>query len=68
MSLTAKVDITTTPYTLTVTSDRRHVKGTTLVAGETATFDAVLEPVVKDDSGRVWTKKSDDGAVAVYTG
>lgn len=68
MALSAKVDITKTPYTLTVVSDKRAVKGTTTVGGESATFNATLEPVVTDDSGRVWTKKTDDGTTAVYTG
>jgi hypothetical protein len=66
--LSATVDTTKSPIELTVTSAKRKVSGTVTVAGETATYSGAFEPTVTDDSGRTWTKKSDDGSVAVYTG
>ena len=68
MALTAKVDLTTTPPTLTVVSDKRKVAVSVTAAGETATGTATFPVKVTDDSGRVWTVKSDDGATATYTG
>lgn len=68
MAITAKIDTTKTPIELIVTSDKRKIALTATVAGESATATAVFEPGIKDDSGRVWTKKSDDGTTAVYTG
>lgn len=68
MALTAKVDLTVTPNTLTVTSDKRVVyKGTAAVGGETVSYSAYLEPTITDSTGKVWVKKSDDGVVAVYS-
>lgn len=69
MALTATIDLTVTPIKLTVTSDRRKAAdGTVTVAGESATFSAYFEPKITDSTGRVWTKKTDDGATATYTG
>ncbi len=68
MALTAAVDLTKTPITLTVTSDKRKVAVTVTSAGETATGSATFPITVTDTSGRVWTVVSDDGATAVYSG
>lgn len=67
MALTATVDITTTPVTLTVTSDRRKITGTVTSQGETATYTATFPVTITDTTGRVWTGRSDDGVKAVYT-
>lgn len=67
MALSAKLDISKTPMTLTVTSDKRVVAVSVTAAGETATGSATFPVAVTDDSGREWTKKSDDGVTAVYT-
>lgn len=68
MALTAKIDLSKTPCQLTVVSDKRQVVVSVTSAGETATGTATFPVTVTDDSGRVWTLKSDDGATAVYTG
>lgn len=68
MALTASVNLSKTPIELTVTSDKRKVSVQVSVAGETATATGSFPVTVKDDSGRVWTVKSDDGQTAVYTG
>lgn len=68
MALTATIDLTLTPPTLTVVSDKRVVKVTVSAAGDTATGTATFPITVTDDSGRTWTVKSDDGTTAVYTG
>lgn len=65
--LTAKADVTVTPATLTVVSDRRIITGTVTSQGEQATYEARFPVTVKDDSGRVWVLKSDDGKTATYT-
>lgn len=67
MALTASVDLTQTPIRLTVVSDRRKVSGTVTVGGETANYSASFPVSISDDSGRVWSVFSDDGATAVYT-
>lgn len=67
MALTASVDVTKTPAELTVVSDKRQVEVTVTAAGETAVGTAVF-PVKVTDEDRTWTKKSDDGVTAVYTG
>ena len=66
MALTATVNITVVPATLTVVSDKRRVAVTVTAAGETATGTATY-PVVVTDAVRTWTPKSDDGITAVYT-
>lgn len=68
MALTAAVDTAKSPIELKVTSDKRKVEVTVTAAGETAVGTAVFPIKITDDSGRVWTLKSDDGATAVYTG
>lgn len=68
MALTGKLDLTTTPATLTVVSDRRKESVTVHSAGEDLTLDGVWPVTVTDSAGRTWTLKSDDGATAVYTG
>lgn len=68
MAITASIDVAKTPIELTVSSDKRKVEVSVTAAGETATGTAVFPVIVKDDSGRTWTKKSDDGSTAVYTG
>ena len=68
MALNATVDVSTTPIRLTVTSDQRVVEVTVTAAGETAEGSAVFPITVTDNSGRTWTKQSDDGVTAVYTG
>ncbi|MDR6907454.1 hypothetical protein J2X63_003162 [Agromyces sp. 3263] len=68
MALTATVDLTKTPIELRVVSDRRKVEVTAFSVGETAVGTALFPvPVITDASGRVWTKKSDDGVTTVYT-
>lgn len=67
MSLSATVDITATPIKLTVVSNKRKVDVSVAAAGETATGTAVF-PVTVSDPSRTWTKVSDDGTTAVYTG
>lgn len=63
MALTATLDMTKKPPTLTVVSDRRE--GSVTTGGETANF---LWPVViTDPSGHPWAVQSDDGTTAVYT-
>jgi hypothetical protein len=64
MALTAAVDVTKTPNELKVTSDRRKIAVT--AAGESTT--SYWPVVIVDASGKVWTLKTDDGSVAVYTG
>jgi hypothetical protein len=66
MAITASVDITKTPIELTVTSDKRTVSVSVTTAGETAVGTATF-PIVVTDATRTWTKKTDDGHVAVYT-
>lgn len=66
MALTAKVDTTVTPVTLTVVSDRRKVSVSVTSAGETATGTAAYPVVVSDTSGKVWTVQTDDAVTAVY--
>lgn len=68
MSLSATLDLTVTPPTLTVVSDRRKVTVDVHSAGDTATATGTFGVQVQDDSGRVWTAQSDDGTTAVYTG
>lgn len=67
MALTATINTSTTPPTLTVQSDRRKVKGTITSAGDTATYEAQFPVTIADDTGRVWTAVSDDGVTAVFT-
>lgn len=67
MAITASVDISKSPIELTVTSDKRVVNVSVTSAGETATGTATF-PVTVTDASRTWTKKSDNGLVAVYTG
>lgn len=68
MALTATIDISATPPTLTVVSDRRVIDVEVTTAGETATGHAVYPVTVTDSSGRMWTKVSDNDVTAVYTG
>lgn len=72
MALTATIDTSKTPFELTVVSDKRKFAGevTVSVGGDTgkAPYSGAFEPTVTDSSGRVWTKKTDDGTTAVYTG
>jgi hypothetical protein len=65
--MTLKATLSTSPLTLTVTSDKRKISGNVTVAGETANYTGAFEPVVTDDSGRKWTKTTDDQTTAVYT-
>lgn len=67
MALTATVDITKTPITLTVTSTKRLISVAVTSAGETATGTATFPIALTDSTGRVWTSVSDDGKTAVYT-
>lgn len=68
MAITASINLTKTPIELTVVSDKRKVAVSVTSAGETATGTATFPVAVSDDSGRVWTRKSDDGTTAVFTG
>lgn len=67
MAITASIDLTKSPIELTVVSDKRKVEVSVQAAGETATGTATF-PVLVTDAARTWTKKTDDGATAVYTG
>lgn len=68
MALTAKLDLTTSPATLTVTSDRRKVSVDVHAAGDDAVATGTFPVTVADTSGRAWSVQSDDGTTAVYTG
>lgn len=68
MALTAAVDLAVTPPKLTVVSDKRKVSVSVQTAGETATGTATFPVLITDNGGRTWTKVSDDGVTAVYTG
>jgi hypothetical protein len=68
MALTATLDLTKQPPTLTVVSDRRKVEVDVTVLGETVTATGTFPITITDDSGRAWSLKSDDGATAIYTG
>lgn len=67
MALTASINLSKSPAELTVTSDKRKVAVSVSAAGETATGTAIFPVTVSDDSGRVWSRKSDDGTTAIYT-
>lgn len=67
MSLTAKLDLTVNPPTLTVTSDRRKVSVQVTAVGETATATGLFPVTVSDSSGKQWKQVSDDGTTAVYS-
>lgn len=66
MALTANVDTTKNPVTLTVVSDKRKVSVQVSAVGETATATGTFPVIIKDDSGKSWTVQSDDGVTAVY--
>ena len=68
MALTATVDLTKTPITLTVVSSKRLVSVSVTSAGETAVGTAEFPITLTDSTGRAWTSVSDDGRTAVYTG
>lgn len=72
MALTATANTSATPFTLTVTSDKRKFSGSVTVntAGETASapYAGQFPITVSDSSGRIWTLSTDDGTTAVYTG
>lgn len=67
MTITAKIDTTVTPATLTITSDKRKVSVLVTAVGETVTATGQFAVTEVDASGHVWTPKSDDGTTAVYT-
>ena len=64
--LTATVDLTKNPPTLTVVSDKRVVAVTVTTAGETATGSAQY-PLVITDLVRIWKPVSDDGKTAILS-
>lgn len=66
MALTASVDLTKNPPTLTVVSDKRKVSVQVSAVGETATATGTFPIKVTDDSGKAWSVQSDDGTTAVY--
>lgn len=66
MALSATIDATTSPMTLTVVSDARHVEVEVRTGGETITATGA-RPVSVVDADQVWTVVSDDGATAVYS-
>ena len=68
MILTATIDLAKSPIELTVKSDQRKVEVSVTCLGVTATGAATHPVTVTDSSGRTWTKKSDDGTTAVFTG
>jgi hypothetical protein len=63
VALTASIDETVTPPTLTVVSDRRKVSVTAVGETVVATF-----PVHVTDASRTWVAVSDDGTTAVFHG
>lgn len=66
--LTAKLDLTVTPNTLTVTSDKRIVSVDVTVLGETVKAEGRFPITIKDArTAVIWTLKSDNGTTAVYT-
>lgn len=69
MALTAKIDMTVTPATLTVTAAAadRAVSVTVTSGGQTATAKGTWPVAVVDDGGHVWTLKTDDHVTAVFT-
>lgn len=67
MAITATLELAATPPKLTVVSDKRKVEVDVTTAGETAHCSGQFAITVADNSGRVWTKQSDDGVTAVYT-
>jgi hypothetical protein len=70
MAISAIIDTSVSPFTLTVVSDSRTVTigGTVSAGGESAPYSAqVAWPVTFDGDSHVWTKVSDDGTTAVYT-
>ena len=64
--LTATVDLTKTPPTLTVVSDKRVVAVTVTSAGETAVGSAQY-PLIISDLVRTWKPVSDDGKTAILS-
>jgi len=66
MALTATLNLSVTPNTLTVVSDKRKVEVTVTAVGETAVAKGTFPVKVTDSRGVVWNVKSDDGATAVY--
>lgn len=69
MALTARIDTSSIPATLTVTAAAadRAVSVTVRSGGQTAAASGTWPVVVVDDSGHVWTVKSDDHVTAVFT-
>lgn len=66
MALSATIDATASPMTLTVVSDARHVEVEVRTGGETIAATGA-RPVFVVDADREWTLVDDDGATAVYT-
>lgn len=66
MALTATVDVSKTPITLTIVSDKRLISVSVTSAGDTATGTATY-PLTIVDAARTWAKVSDDGKTAVYS-
>ena len=65
MALTGSLDLTATPPTLTVTSNKRHAKVTVQSAGE----ELVLEgdwPITAKDADHKWVIAEDDGVTTVF--
>ena len=71
MALSASVNITVNPYTLTIVSDKRvlHISGSVHAAGDDAAYvaDAVFPITIQDDQNHSWSKVSDDNQTAVYS-
>jgi hypothetical protein len=70
MAISAIIDTSVSPFTLTVVSDSRltTIGGTVTVGDESAPYSAqVAWPITFDADSHVWTKVSDDGTTAVYT-
>ena len=65
MALTATVDLTKTPPTLTVVSDKRIITVSVIAAGETAVGTATF-PVTVTDTTHVWKVVTDDGKTATF--
>jgi predicted methyltransferase len=67
MTISAKLDLTAAPPTLTVTSDKRKVSVEVSAVGEKTTATGMFPVTVTDSSGKVWKSVSDDGTTATFS-
>ena len=66
MALTVTIDLTKTPPTLTIVSDKRLVSVSVTSAGDTAVGTATY-PYTVTDTAHTWKPISDDGKTAVLS-